>query len=254
MRLRIKIVSGFLILAAMLFLAGVWSVYELRSVGVSVQRLLDENYKSINAASSMVVALERQDSAVLLLLSGKWEDGRRIIESADRAFKEAFAVARKNITISGEGQLIDDIESKYATYKALWRRPIVDTKREGNLEWYFQDVHKAFLDLKQAVEKIRILNDQNMYQTASDLKKRGHRAVMPGIIAIVAALAFTLVFNYLINEFVVSPILRVNAGIRQLLDSGRSFNVEIGTKDELSDLVASIRQLAAKSHSPQATI
>ena len=59
MGLRLKILSGFLILVVMLIIAGIWSIYELRTVGSSVQKLLDENYRSINAAKRMILALER---------------------------------------------------------------------------------------------------------------------------------------------------------------------------------------------------
>jgi hypothetical protein len=57
----------------MLVVAGIWSIYELTRVGTSVQRLLVENCKSINAGKMMIEALEREDSAVLLLLYGKWQ-------------------------------------------------------------------------------------------------------------------------------------------------------------------------------------
>ena len=53
MGLRTKILSGFAILTAMLFIAGVWSFYELRSMGGSVQKVLDENYRSIHAAKML---------------------------------------------------------------------------------------------------------------------------------------------------------------------------------------------------------
>jgi len=66
MGLRTKILSEFLILTTMLLIARIWSIYELTRVGTSVQRLLDDNYKSINAANMMIEALERKDSAVLL--------------------------------------------------------------------------------------------------------------------------------------------------------------------------------------------
>ena len=95
MGLRLKILSGFLILTMMLAVAGVWSIYELTTVGTSVQRLLDDNYKSINAGKMMIEALEREDSAVLLLLSGKWNQGRSIIESADEVFQRGFTVSQK---------------------------------------------------------------------------------------------------------------------------------------------------------------
>ena len=61
MGLRTKILSGFLILTMMLVVAGIWSIYELTRVGTSVQRLLDDNYKSINAGKMMIEALERED-------------------------------------------------------------------------------------------------------------------------------------------------------------------------------------------------
>ena len=71
MGLQFKILSGFFILVLMLFIAGLWSIYELNSIGSSVQSILDENYTSIHAAKRMKEALEREDSGVLLLLLGK---------------------------------------------------------------------------------------------------------------------------------------------------------------------------------------
>jgi len=104
----------------MLFVAGVWSIYELTTVGTSVQRLLDDNYKSINAGKMMIEALERQDSAILLLLSGNWKQGRSTIESADRLFRQGFKIAQNNVTIPGEPAYVDTIESRYKAYKDLW--------------------------------------------------------------------------------------------------------------------------------------
>ena len=147
MGLRIKILSGFLILAIMLCVAGVWSIYELRSIGSSVQDLLYDNYKSISAAETMIEALEREDSGVLLLLLGSWREGRSIIESADKTFQKALQIAEGNITIPGEKSIVAEIKLKYSTYKELWAKPIVGTKQEGNLDWYLYDIHKAFAEV-----------------------------------------------------------------------------------------------------------
>lgn len=95
-------------------------------LGTSVQALLDENYKSINAGKMKTEALERQDSAVLLLVSGNWEEGRSIIQAADTSFKESFDAAKRNVTIPGEQAYVDEIESKYAAYKNLWMKPMTN--------------------------------------------------------------------------------------------------------------------------------
>jgi len=246
MGLRAKILSGFAILTMMLFIAGVWSIYELRSVGSSVQNMLDDNYKSINAAKMMIEALERQDSAVLLLLLGKWDEGRSIIRSGDELFRKGFDIAKHNITIPGEQGYVGAIEAKYKTYKDLWTKPIVGTKREADLNWYFEEIHHAFLNTKEAVTELMELNDKNMYRTASDLKGRSHRATMPGLVAVLSALAFTLVFNYFVNRYVVSPIIKITKGIRRFVETGKAENIEVETKDELADLVSSIQDLIAR--------
>ncbi len=249
MGLRMKILSGFLILTMMLLIAGIWSIYELRTVGSSAQALLDDNYKSINAGKMMMEALEREDSAILLLLSGKWDQGRSIIESADTLFQQGMQIAGSNVTIPGEQDYIQTLEKQYAAYKKLWLKPIVGTKYEGNLTWYFEENHKAFLELKDTIEKLIMLNHQTMYRTASELKNRAHRSTMPGIVAILSALIFTLIFNYFINFYMVSPIIRITKGIHHVMETGDAFDVDIETRDELSDLAASIRQLAARIRS-----
>lgn len=194
MGIRIKIFSGFLVLSLMLLVAGLWSIYELNSIGSSVQSILEDNYQSIHAAKIMKEALEREDSAILLLLLGKWEKGREIINSADSLFNEKLHFAMNNITIPGEHIHLEAIQADYATFKGLWERPIVGTNKEGDLDWYFQKVHSSFLAVKTSLNALINLNDERMYETATALKNRSKRAIVPGIVAIISALLFTFIF------------------------------------------------------------
>ena len=248
MGIRIKVLSGFLILACMLFLAGGWSIYELTKIGTSVQALLDDNYRSINATRIMIEALEREDSAVLLLQSGNWDEGREIITSADLSFQEGFGIASRNITIPGEKGYVDKIEAAYKDYKNLWIKPIVGTSSEKNLDWYFREAHPKFQQVKSDVEGLMTLNDEVMYKTASDLKNRAYRAVMPGVVAILSALVFSFVFSYFVNYYLVGPIIRITTGIQNLLDHGKSFNVKIETEDEMKSLADAIQKLVSREN------
>jgi len=166
--------------------------------------------------------------------------------SADSLFQKGFTIAQQNVTIPGEPAFVDEIRSRYDAYRDSWKEPIVGTSKQGNLNWYFQQVHQAFLEVRLSVEKLIALNDQTMYKTASDLKNRAHRAVMPGIIAILAALVFTVLFNFLINYYVVSPIIKATKGIKRFLETGESPTIQVETEDELSDLVSSIQRLVAR--------
>jgi methyl-accepting chemotaxis protein len=246
MGLRAKILIGFLILSSMLLIAGAWSIYELGTIGSSVQKLLDDNYKSINAAKMMMEALEREDSATLLLLLGNWDEGRKIMAEADSMFQQSLQTAQTNITEQDEAATIELIWLTYDAYQGLLKKPIVGTTREGNLNWYFQKVQTAFLDVRGAVEKLMALNDQAMYETASDLKNRANRAIMPGIVAIAAAVLFSVMFNYFVNYYMVSPLIKITRGIEEFAKSGKSFDVRVETNDEIADLASTVSALSSQ--------
>jgi methyl-accepting chemotaxis protein len=250
-KIRTKILLGFLILALMLAVAGAYSIYELRTIGTSVQKLLDDNYISINAAKHMIAALEREDSGVLLLLLGKWKEGRTTIVDAHKNFKNAFNIAANNLTIPSEKVYIDKINAKYNKFRDNWNRSIVGTEYEGNLNWYFEKVHGDFAQVMTAVEDLMAINDNAMYKTASKLKNRAHQAIMPGIVAISAALVFVVIFNFFVNLYIVNPILSMIKSIERFLKTGEPTNLKIDTQDELKDLAASIAQLTTIASAPR---
>lgn len=245
MGLRAKILSGFLILATMLLVAGIWSVYQLSVLGVSAQKILDENYKSVNAAEQMIEALERQDSAILLLLLGKWEEGRTILESADKSFQKALGIAEGNITLADEHAHVEAVAKAYVDYKNAWVRPIVGTARERNLDWYTEEVHPAFLRVKASINKVLGVNDTAMYEAASDLKDKARRAVTPGAVSVIAALVFSLLFSYFVNYYMVTPIIRITAAVHDFVKQGTPFAVKVESKDEIGRLLAAITELCS---------
>ncbi|MBN2350818.1 MAG: MCP four helix bundle domain-containing protein [Bacteroidales bacterium] len=243
MGIKYKIFSGFMMLAIMLLVAGFVSIREFMNIGQSVKKLLDDNYLSIDASQTMLEALEREDSGILLLLLGKWQEGRQVIQSADSLFLVNYAIAKKNITIPGEAELVNKIKINYANYKSLWERPIVGTDNEGDFEMYYSQHHQLFLNVKHEVKNLMTLNQETMYQTSTELKNRSQRAVMPGIIAIVTAIVFSLLFVYYITYYFVRPIIQITNGIENYQRSNENFDVEVDTRDEIKKLADSVKRL-----------
>lgn len=241
MKLRMKILSGFLILVLMLAIAGIFSIYELTSISHSVQKLLDDNYKSIDAAKKMIEALEREDSALLLFTSGELAKGQQTLTEANANFQAALDTARNNLTIPNELSIVENIDREYKAYEALWADP---ANNVYTLDWYFGTGHKSFQSTKAAVDALIALNDSNMYQTATDLQNRMHRIIMPGIVAIVAALVFAFIFNYFINHYFINPLISITKEVQKVLKTGNPANIEIETNDELKDLASAVTSLS----------
>jgi len=242
MKLQSKIVSGFVILALMLFVAGVFSIIELKSMGYTAKQMLEENYKSIHATKGMLEALEREDSGVLLFILGHRKKGRQRLAAADSQFVSDLQRVEKNITIDRERIFIDSIKAEYSNLKDLWSSLISGSQKRGDWEWYFQNIFGNFTSLKHFIQMISEINENCMYNTASSLNSKANRAIMPGIIAVISSIIFIFIFNYFIFLYVVNPLKRVTKAVSNF-NRNKEFKVEIETKDEINDLVNEIRSL-----------
>ena len=75
---------------------------------------------------------------------------------------------------------------------------------------------------------------------------------MPGVVAVLSALVFVLVFNYFVNYYLVTPIIKITKGIQTFLKTGEPFQVKIESKDELHDLATASEELVAQCQKHEA--
>ena len=243
MKIKIKILSGFLLVIAMLFIAGYMSIFEFIRLSRSVSSLIEDNYKTIEAAKTMLEALEREDSGILLLLSGEWKGGRTILKSADSLFYSSFNIAEKNITEKDEDKYVERIETSYVKFKEKWETPIVGTNKQNNINWYFTELHPYFLTVKTEIKALMTLNQDSMHNEATELMEKAHRAIMPGIVAIVASLIFLVIFNFFISKFYIRPIGNLIHSLQHFNAQTQKFTAGITTNDEFKKLENEIQNL-----------
>lgn len=117
MTLKKKILIGYGVAFVLMGLVIAWAVLHLISLGMATAAILSENYRSIIAAENMVDALERQDSAVLLIFLGDADNGVAQFRQNEAIFIEWLARAKDNITIAGEAQLVQEIDTDYSAYR-----------------------------------------------------------------------------------------------------------------------------------------
>ncbi|MGH9765603.1 MAG: MCP four helix bundle domain-containing protein, partial [Blastocatellia bacterium] len=73
--LRRKLALSYGPLIVILIVVSAWGVYNLVRLGRAVDVILVDNYKSIQAASLMKQALERQNASALLYIAGYKQEG-----------------------------------------------------------------------------------------------------------------------------------------------------------------------------------
>ncbi|MBL1214594.1 MAG: hypothetical protein HND52_14650 [Ignavibacteriae bacterium] len=245
MGLRIKIISGFIILALMLTIAGVWTILELNSAGTSVGNILDENYKSIKAAKLMRESIERQDSGMLMLLLDHSPNSKDILVKADKVFLEAFMRAENNITIEGEQEFLNKIQIAYNNFSMLWKGVIANKESIKPNEWYLTQSHPLLIEIINLIENIEDLNNTAMYKAAISIQSKSERAIVPGIVAVLSAIIFTIIFNYFINFYVINPISKTTAAINNLIEKRVPYEYNIDSRDEIAKLTEAVYRLSS---------
>lgn len=246
MKLRSKLIFGFVALSLILVIAGGVSIWELRKVGFTMQRVLDNNYRSISACKSMLYACELIDHGILGMYTSFPQNGRNDVFLGDSIFTAALIFNQSNISEPGEKEIIEKISVQFLAFRQLWDKTIVLTDSGAGLQFYLKEVYPDLQLLRSDINQLMTLNDNAMYENSKQLQQRVHRSFSPGIVAIIASLIFTFMWMYFLFVFFVNPLKRINKGIYEARKFGKPYTVHIDNKDELGDLNTMVDQILTK--------
>ncbi len=239
MRLKYKLLAGFFLINAMLIVAGVMSIIELTKMRTEAISIIDGNYKTLHGLNLMFMSVEEEDKAVLMLMLGQWETGRSILKKADSAFSANYKVS---IQSTSENTALKQVQQQYLTMKHLWELPIVDTKKQGNINWYYNAFMPAYEKTIQQIEKAMEYSQKQLHAESKQLLENSHRALMPGIVAIISAILMSMLMYFFISRFFAKPIEKILEGVKKYNDTGKSFSVAVNTNDELNELAKEIKK------------
>jgi len=242
MGLRLKILSGFSILAAMLFVAGLIMIFQLRKIGNSIETLFTDYYTSIEAANLMGEALDQHATGVLFVINKDTLKGLAMMKQSDSLFHKSYNLALNHVTVKGEDTLLMAINRDYNLYLNQIRQQ-AGKNTEVTLDQYVNFAHNTIGELRGKIKELAYMNQNAMLNTGKILQMQTHQTIMPGIIALIGSVVFVLLFNYLVNHFIASPIVKITRAVEDYSRSKKPYRITIDTKDELSRLSNAISKL-----------
>lgn len=242
--LKIKIVLSLSLLILMLLAAGIMSILEFRNIGDSVDKVLKNNYQSIELAKRMTDALEREDSGILLWMIGDRDSGLATIHESDSIIRNAIMESAANITEKEEPRYISDIVEAYNKYHTSVLQTAED---KGSLEEsktrYKTETQPLFFTTKNAINELMVLNQDQMNRQSGIVKEKSRRAMMPAIVSIAATVIFALLLYFFISIYFIHPIKQLINGVMEFYPEKGRLNANIATKDEFKTLENEINNL-----------
>ncbi|HPG42115.1 MAG TPA: ATP-binding protein [bacterium] len=219
---------------------------QLSRLSEASNAILKENYKSILAAENMIDALERQNSAILLIITGNGAKGEKQFSESESEFLQWFTRAKDNITIKGEKDIIDSLNTAYNKYLFNCKK-IFSPDREPVTSINFdRDIYPNFLSIRQMCVDLRELNQNTMFTSSNRAVVIGNRArlslMIIGIIAICIGIGFSLV----VSNLVVRPVLRIKEAAQKIMEGDYDIHIAAETSDEIGQLTLVFNEMVNK--------
>ncbi len=237
MSLRTRLLLGYGYLVLLIVLAAGGAAVGFFDLSRGIDRLLQENVRSLTAATNMLVALERQDSATLaaLVQPGVEPEIREDLDEADAAFADALAAAKGNITIEGEEKLLVEIDKDYEEYVEL-REILLARRLDNPLAAYDSDVHPTFNEVKESVLEVLTMNRTAMVEADQQARQTAmQNGVWLGILVTIALLSLVFLSRAL-RKFLIARLTYFQQVSEAIAQGDNKRRLKIGYDDELGSI------------------
>lgn len=246
--LRKKILIGYGIALILMIIVVVWAFINLSWLGNASDAILQENYRSILAAENMINAIERQDSATLLLINGYDDQGLQQFRENESQFLQWLGRAKDNITIEGEQQIINTIDSSYASYLVSFSklRSQYQLAPAQAAAFYHENVLPAFKEVRDICIRLRDVNQETMYEASDRASAIADRAIWSMIFIGIAVVVTGLGFSLLLSNLIARPVRQIVEATKTIAEGNYEVEVNTGSSDELGSLAKEFNVMARK--------
>lgn len=244
--LRHKISLGFGALLVISLVIGTQSIVQLSRLGVSIDVILRENYRSVLACQEMKEALERTDSGVLFVLLGRARDGEGLVRANLAAFEKSLQVELGNVTLPAEAEMATGLKDFFGQYRTALQ-DVLDPARPAGVrtQAYFERLLPLFGRIKDTANSILQLNQQNMSE-ANDRARRNAAAARRRMYLLLAAgMGLAVLFIVFTRRWVLRPIHRLIRSAEEIRRGNLDLVVAADSRDEIGRLSEAFNDMAA---------
>jgi HAMP domain-containing protein len=253
MGIKKKIFLGFVIIGLILFTSGIISFFQLIGIEKTVADMNMSNIRCIETSGKMLDEAKKQTWKILDIMHKHSQgDDARILPDSD-LYAGAIELISQNIVFPDKTEMLDSLRAQYERFKS--QTILLDSlfcsssDTDERNEWFNSLYRPAYEAFTKATNNLGIFNQNTMSKKSYELEANFYRMVVPLIVAVAVGLLLIFLFNYFINFYFISPVLKISKGIKEYSETKQPYNVKIDTQDEIYDLNKEIKSLI--SHTKQ---
>lgn len=239
LRPRFIIATALLVVTAVT--ASLWTLGALSRLSTAAGETLRLNDEATRATAQVSSALEREDDALLLVLTGDTA-ARASLATARMMVDEKFTILDAVLNEPTEQELVDGLREQIDTYRRA--SDLIALETPGSLIRYHREVNPS---LRLAVSYTARLRDrhfestQRMATTAHDEVTRARGVVLA--ISLTALVVSVLLALHL-ARLVIVPLSEMTRRARAIAHESFEERLVVQSRDELGDLAAAFNEMA----------
>lgn len=237
--LKGKVSVLYLSLVALIAVVGITASANLFNLSEAIDGLMIANYKSINAATKMTEAIERQDSAVLIYINVDAKRGKELFATSNEEFLKWYNIDENNITEQGERELIAAIQASYSSYVKsfldLQEIYSMQGEKPANI-FYNEKILPDFINTKSNLNELSMINEKAMFRSKDAATEHSRNSMyMVLSISIFAIILGFAVSRFFTNRFL-APITQLTQTMKLVKAGDLNQEAKTDTRDEIGEL------------------
>ncbi len=222
-----------------------FSIYFINRLNGASERILKDNYASIEAANRLIDNLDKIDNSRALLLSKndkyRSPSNHDYQEAADN-FNKYLAVAEGNITEPGEGVLVKSLRNEYEKY--IYAMQVEDSSKFA--EVYFAELLPQYSVVKAKCYALLKMNEDAMLRKSEQSVQISKNTEIWMLVIAASSILIVIVALVKIPGNVINPILELTKKVEAISEKKYSERLDIKSGNELGKLAASFNMMAEK--------
>ncbi|WP_032123322.1 HAMP domain-containing sensor histidine kinase [Clostridium amazonitimonense] len=233
---KAKINFVYLSLVITIGIVGICSVVNLYKLKNSINGLMIDNYKSINASNNMSESIESQDLMIISSMYNKEQDVLEDFYNESDMFLKWYNIEANNITEKGEKELVNTLGNQYLNYiKNFSQLQIkLNSSGEDNVEKFYSDVMiQSQKDIKKSLNDLRTLNEISMINSKDKVTKYAESSMY----LILFLSAFAVIMGFILSRYYINkafrPIYLLTETIKKVKEGDLNQQAPVVSKDEI---------------------
>ncbi len=247
--LRAKVAAGFTVLVIINVIVSVWSIYNFNQLTQAITKMIKQNYQNVIAAQNMVVALERDNSAQLVMLNGYVDLGyRQFQDNHDDFFVWYQQAVNSNVSARGM-EILESIKNSYARYSEATDSLRTVLNSHGHTfaqDFHYRDVLPLFNKIKDECFQLLDMNHNAMVATDTKANDISNQATVAVLGAALLAIVLSIVASWQFSQYILEPAEKLTDTVRKLGRGYLDVRADINSRDEIGELAREFNRMAER--------